>query len=754
MKTCFVSFAALCSLFTAVNSTFAQGSEFTYQGRFTQSGTNFTGDVEFRFSLWNAASAGDPVTDTNTVIVAVNNGSFSVPLDFGVGAFPGADRWVQIEARTVIGPFSTLTPRQKVTATPYALTAGNVTGSVPAAQVKGLLPASQVSGTLSLTQLPASVVTNHATNLTLDGSFTGNGGGLTNVSASSLAGTVDDARLSANIARLDGGGPFTGVPAFNGGVSGSTPPFTVDSTSMVLNLNADLVDGLHASAFASSSHNHDAAYWKLGGNSGTTAGTSFLGTTDNQPLELKVKNTRALRIEPTTNGPNLIGGYAENYATTNATGVTIGGGGAAGQVNFLDVYDSSFPLFPPRTLVPNFGTIGGGAGNRIRSGSYGTIAGGATNSITGWSGFFDGGDNNSVGGGAGNSIKGALASIIAGGQDNEIRGGDYGVGYSTIGGGKGNSIWGGDEPTGGATIAGGYTNTIRDYATGSTIGGGQENLIYRYETHSTIAGGFGNVIAGFFRGSAIGGGSRNLIADAHGVIGGGQSNRVSNVYATIGGGYGNKAYAENSTIGGGVGNILYGAYGVVPGGRENFATNYCFATGRRAKALHEGSFVWADSQDAEFASTASNQVSFRCSGGVRFSSGGGGANQNVEWVPGGASWSFSSDRRLKEAVTEVDTKGVLEKVVGLTVSEWCYRGHGQRHIGPMAQDFHALFALNDNDTMLDSGDLHGVALAAIQGLNQRLVEELQQKQTEITELKQRLEKVEQLLNLNLNAGVK
>jgi len=193
MKTCFVSLAALCSLFTAVNPTFAQGSEFTYQGRFTQSGTNFTGDVEFRFSLWNGASAGNPVTETNTVIVAVNNGSFSVPLDFGAGAFPGADRWVQIEARTVIGPFTTLTPRQKVTATPYAMTAGNVTGSVPAAQVTGLLPASQVSGTLSLAQLPASVVTNHATNLTLDGSFTGNGGGLTNL-------TVDAANVVGQLA--------------------------------------------------------------------------------------------------------------------------------------------------------------------------------------------------------------------------------------------------------------------------------------------------------------------------------------------------------------------------------------------------------------------------------------------------------------------------------------------------------------------------------------------------------------------------
>ena len=49
--------------------------------------------------------------------------------------------------------------------------------------------------------------------------------------------------------------------------------------------------------------------WGLTGNSGTAAGASFLGTTDNQALELKVNAQRALRLEPTTNGaPNLLVG--------------------------------------------------------------------------------------------------------------------------------------------------------------------------------------------------------------------------------------------------------------------------------------------------------------------------------------------------------------------------------------------------------------------------------------------------------------
>ena len=62
----------------------------------------------------------------------------------------------------------------------------------------------------------------------------------------------------------------------------------------------------------------------------------------------------------------------------------------------------------------------------------------------------------------------------------------------------------------------------------------------------------------------------------------------------------------------------------------------------------------------------------------------------------------------------------LHLVASLPISEWNYIGYEQRHIGPMAQDFHAQFPLNDSDTTLNDADLHGVALAAIQGLNEKV----------------------------------
>jgi hypothetical protein len=110
-------------------------------------------------------------------------------------------------------------------------------------------------------------------------------------------------------------------------------------------------------------------------------------------------------------------------------------------------------------------------------------------------------------------------------------------------------------------------------------------------------------------------------------------------------------------------------------------------------------------------------------------------------VPGSASWSFTSDRTAKDRVEPVNTQSVLDRVSRLSINEWSYIGYDQRHIGPMAQDFHEQFPLNENDKALNDADLHGVALAAIQGLNKKL----DQKETEIAELKARLERLEELL---------
>ncbi|MBB4936544.1 hypothetical protein FHR32_000849 [Streptosporangium album] len=67
---------------------------------------------------------------------------------------------------------------------------------------------------------------------------------------------------------------------------------------------------------------------------------------------------------------------------------------------------------------------------------------------------------------------------------------------------------------------------------------------------------------------------------------------------------------------------------------------------------------------------------------------------------------------------------ILDKVAGLPISSWRYEWEPDhvRHLGPMAQDWHATFGLGDTDTMIPGVDANGVALVAIQALHRRITD--------------------------------
>jgi len=97
------------------------------------------------------------------------------------------------------------------------------------------------------------------------------------------------------------------------------------------------------------------------------------------------------------------------------------------------------------------------------------------------------------------------------------------------------------------------------------------------------------------------------------------------------------------------------------------------------------------------------------------------------------------DGPKRDKVTE---DKVLDKVAAMPISRWTYKNSdGSTHLGPMSQDFRAAFNLGADDTSIATVDADGVALAAIQGLN----EVVKEKDTEIQALKQRLERLEKLL---------
>jgi len=585
-------------LFISTPTAQAQTTAFTYQGQLTDDGSPADGSYSLRFILYNAEFGGSQVGPTLTnEPVLIANGLFTTTLNFGATVLDGSPRWLEIAVRTngSAAVHTALSPRQPLGSAPYAFRAARLTGTLP------------------------------------------------------------DAQLSANVARLNDNGTFVGNVVFD---PRSGPPFAVGNSQVVIKLNADQLDGQDASDFAPAGHNHDTNYWKLTGNAGANpTNGAFLGTTDNLPLDFRVNNQRILRLQPASISPNIIGGFNGNSMSNNVRGSVIVGGGSSTSPNIIGE-----EIFPVADSV-----IVGGSGNRIS-------------------------DNDSfIGGGFRNLIEGRQ-SVIGGGTRNRCDG----IGrFSFIGGGETNYI---DSEH--CVIGGGESNRIDTFSWHSTIGGGRNNLIDVFATNSVISGGWSNVV---------------------------------------------DSQASFATIAGGAFNLVDAKYG--------------FAAGHRARVLHQGAFVWADSQNTNFASTAANQVSFRCLGGVRFSSGATGGNQQVAWTPGSASWSFSSDRALKEDIRPVDGEAVLEKLARVPISEWNYKGYPQRHIGPMAQDFHEVFPLNESTTTLNDADLHGVALAAIQGLNDKvevrseraevrtreLEQRLEQKETELTELKQRLEALEKLI---------
>jgi hypothetical protein len=190
----------LCGIlaFFPAEPLFAQGTAFTYQGRLNDGTAPANGSYDLTFSLFNNNITGTPLVGpvTNSA-VAISNGLFTVMIDFGASVWNGQTNWLEIGVRTNgASGFTTLAPRQQVTPTPYAITAG---------AVSGVIPSGNISGTYG-----NQVAFNNANN-----NFTGIGSNLTTLNASQLTfGTVADARLSSNVALLNTSQTFSGANVF------------------------------------------------------------------------------------------------------------------------------------------------------------------------------------------------------------------------------------------------------------------------------------------------------------------------------------------------------------------------------------------------------------------------------------------------------------------------------------------------------------------------------------------------------------
>ena len=95
----------------------------------------------------------------------------------------------------------------------------------------------------------------------------------------------------------------------------------------------------------------------------------------------------------------------------------------------------------------------------------------------------------------------------------------------------------------------------------------------------------------------------------------------------------------------------------------------------------------------------------------------------------------TSDRNAKENFSTVDARTVLDKVLALEITRWNFKtDQAVSHLGPMAQDFYAAFGLGTDDKHIATVDADGVALAAIQGLNEKVEHGKQKAENRIEKL--------------------
>ena len=457
----------------------------------------------------------------------------------------------------------------------------------------------------------------------------------------------------------DSGGDITAVAASVGGGltgGGSTGPVSLGLLTSCVDGNVLKSNG--GEWFCKTDDDSGPARWSLTGNAGTNPATNFLGTTDSQPLELRVAGQRTLRLEPRlfagVVGVNVIAGLSINTVSANATGATIAGGGTDST--------TGLPAEP----------------NRV-TGIGGTIGGGSDNTATA---------------------------------------------HSTVGGGRHNVANGSSS-----TVAGGNTNT----ASGSS---------------STVAGGSFNIASG--SSSTVAGGSSNSASGDGSMVAGGEDSTASGLLSMVPGGFFNVAGGDLSFAAGTRAHV-----------RDRVQTGEPGTCDIAVNCGDEGTFIWADAQDAgasSLSSTGPNQFLVRAQGGLWFGTSGPVSIPGTRFIhtstgaglTTGGVWTNASDVALKENFEPVDGADVLARLADLPITSWNYRAEdaSTRHVGPTAQDFRAAFGLGADDTSISTIDPAGLALAAIQELHRmaeeqrRLTEDLRAKVQEIAALQARLDALE------------
>ena len=457
------------------------GTAYTYQGRLIEGDEAGNGLYDFEFKLFD-----DPCTGTQqggTVRIDeldVIDGYFTVELDFG-GVFDGHARWLEINVRpsASVGPYTTLIPRQEVTPTPYALYAQSAedANTVDGLHAKDFAPLSHSHSASSITSGTLSTARYSAfSDLTGEG-YLGNASG-------DIAQNNGVIQSNLNADRLDGfhaSSFMTSVTDYGrSGVSSNLYEGTTALVNKYLGIsatavNSDMVDGFHASSFASSVHNHNTLYYTQG----TSDGRYVNVTGDTMTGELNMNTTGTSIDIVASPAASTTYGVRVNADQSAANNYTIYG--LYSDTDSSASSASAYGMYSNVRKETGTGNIYGGYNYAYHNGTggytYGTYsyASGSDEGIT--YGILATGHKDSTDTG-GTAYGGYLTG------DNDSSGNSYGV-YGRAVGSDGTNYGVYGYASGGTTNYAGYFSGEKSYFSGD-VGIGTTTPDYKLEVNGTM----------------------------------------------------------------------------------------------------------------------------------------------------------------------------------------------------------------------------------------------------------------------------
>ena len=437
--------------------TLAQTTSFTYQGKLSDNGNLANTSYDMQFKLFDNATVATGTQQGGTVTlsaVQVTDGIFTVQLDFGAAAFPGADRFIEIAVKQAGGPtYTTLAPRQPVSSTPYSIRSLNSIAAdglsvacvncITSSQIQSV-QGSQITGALPVGSIPAGSgnYIQNTTNQQEPANFNIAGSGVANVFNAIISYQLGGSAVLSNKGTNN---LFAGVNAGTANTTGQQNAFFGASAGSLNTTGVSNAFFGYAAGRLNTVGVNNASFGSNSGSSNTTGNdNSFFGTFAGHANTTGGANTfigDSAGQMNTTASNNTFVGSAAGQSNTAANNTFVGR--QAGYVNTTGVGNSFFGAFAGAANITGsqnafFGYFAGNMNTGSFNSFYGFQAGifnttGSNNSYFG----FQAGNFGTIG--ANNSFFGANTGETNTGGGNAFFGSQAGTANTT---GSSNSFFG------------------------------------------------------------------------------------------------------------------------------------------------------------------------------------------------------------------------------------------------------------------------------------------------------------------------